>query len=97
LSGRFLNPGPAAPGDDDFASALFGKNAGCRLAEPGSGAGDEGDRKFHGVSVVTGEGRAVFPLNLSMLCPVFICLAALQTQEYDNHSDNARSFVRNGN
>ena len=50
-----------------------------------------------GVSVVKGEGRAVFPLNLSMLSPVFICLEVLHTREYDNHSCNARSFVRNGN
>ena len=45
-----------------------------------------------GVSVVKGKGRAVFPLNLSMLCPVFFRLELLQTREYDNHSGNARSF-----
>jgi len=50
-----------------------------------------------GVSVVKGEGRAVFPLNLFMLSTVFVCLAVLQTQEYDNHSGNARSSVLNGN
>jgi hypothetical protein len=40
---------------------------------------------------------AVFPLNRSMLSPVFVCLEVLHTPEYDNHSGNARSFVRNGN
>ena len=50
-----------------------------------------------GVSVVKGEGRAVFPLNLSMLSLAFIRLEVLQTREYDNRSDNARSFVRYGN
>jgi hypothetical protein len=50
-----------------------------------------------GGSVVKGEGRAVFPLDLSMLSFVFIRLEVLQTREYDNHSDNARSFIRDGN
>jgi hypothetical protein len=50
-----------------------------------------------GVSVVKGEGRAVFPLKLSMLSPLFICLEVLQTPEYDNHSGNTMSFVPNGN
>jgi hypothetical protein len=50
-----------------------------------------------GGSVVKGEGRAVFPLNLSLLSTMFICLAALHTLEYDNNRCNARSFVRNGN
>jgi hypothetical protein len=50
-----------------------------------------------GGSVVNGEGRAVFPLDLSMLSFVVIRLEVLQTQEYDNHSDNTRSFIRDGN
>jgi hypothetical protein len=50
-----------------------------------------------GVSVVKGEGRAVFPLNLSMLSFVLSRLEVLQTREYDNHGGNARSFVPNGN
>src|ERR1022692_392844 len=40
---------------------------------------------------------ALFPLNLSMFSPVFICFEALHTQEYDKHSGNARIFVRSGN
>ena len=48
LSGRFLNPGQFAPGDDDLAPALGGKSFGCRITEPGGGAGDESDRMFHG-------------------------------------------------
>ena len=50
-----------------------------------------------GVSVVKGEGRAVFPWGLSMLSPVFICLEVLHTLKYDNHSCDARSFVLYGN
>ena len=48
LSGRLLGPAQAATGDDDLVPALSGEQAGCRLAEPGSGAGDESDRMFHG-------------------------------------------------
>src|SRR5260370_19088200 len=48
LSGRFLDPGQAAAGDDDLAAALGGEHAGCRITEPGGGAGDESDRMFHG-------------------------------------------------
>src|SRR5271170_6716985 len=47
LSGRFLDPIEAAPGDDELAPALSGKNAGCRITEPGGGVGDECDRMFH--------------------------------------------------
>src|SRR5690242_19582391 len=47
LSGRLLSPGQTAPGDDDLAPALSGKNAGCRITDPGGGAGDECDRMFH--------------------------------------------------
>src|SRR5258708_2084662 len=47
LSGRLLGPGQAAPGDDDLVPALSGEQAGCRMAEPGSSAGDESDRMFH--------------------------------------------------
>ena len=54
LSGRFLGPSQAAPGDDDLAPALFGKRAGCCITEPGGGAGDERDRMFHGR--LRGEG-----------------------------------------
>ena len=54
LSGRFLDPGQAAPGDDDLAVALGGEQAGCRITEPGGGAGDERDRMFHGR--LRGEG-----------------------------------------
>ena len=54
MSGRFLNPGHAAPGDDDLTPALSGKSAGCRITEPGGGAGDECDRMFHGR--LRGEG-----------------------------------------
>src|SRR5260370_41658816 len=79
LSGRLLGPGQAAPGDDDLVPALFGEQAGCRIAEPGSGTGDERDRMFQRVS------------------PVFICLAALHTREYDTNRRNARSFVLHGN
>ena len=31
--------------------------AGCRITEPGRGAGDERERIFHSVSVVKGEAR----------------------------------------
>ncbi len=48
LSGRFLGPTQAAASDDDLAPALSGKSAGCRITEPGGGAGDERDRMFHG-------------------------------------------------
>jgi len=48
MSGRFLYPSQAAPGDDDLAVALDGEHAGCRITEPGGGAGDERDRMFHG-------------------------------------------------
>jgi len=48
-------------------------------------------------SVVKGEGRAVFPSNLFMLSPVFLCIAVLRTLEYDKNGDNARNFVRYGN
>jgi hypothetical protein len=58
LSGRLLGPGQAAPGDDDLALALFGKKAGGRLTEPGSGAGDESNRVFHG-QLRKGKGRVV--------------------------------------
>src|SRR5277367_961628 len=54
MSGRFLYPSQAAPGDDDLAVALGGEQAGCRKADPGSGAGDESDRMFHGR--LRGEG-----------------------------------------
>src|SRR5271169_7119212 len=54
LSGRFLDPSQAAPGDDDLAPPLSGKSAGCRMTEPGGGAGDERDRMFHGH--LRGEG-----------------------------------------
>ena len=54
MSGRFLGPTQAAPGDDDLAPALSGKSAGCRITEPGGGAGDERDRMFHGR--LRGEG-----------------------------------------
>ena len=43
MSGRFLYPSQAAPGDDDLAVALGGEQAGCRITEPGGGAGDERD------------------------------------------------------
>src|SRR5258708_28748118 len=79
LSGRLLGPGQAAPGDDDLVPALFGEQAGCRIAKPGSGARDERDRMFQWVS------------------PVFICLAALHTREYDTNRRSARRFVRYGN
>ena len=48
LSGCFLDPSQAAPGGDDLAPALSGKNAGCRITEPGGGAGDERDRMSYG-------------------------------------------------
>src|SRR5579863_10727553 len=35
LTGRFLDLGQAAPGDDDLAAALGGEQAGCRITEPG--------------------------------------------------------------
>ncbi len=54
LSGRLLGPGQAAPGDDDLAVALGGEHAGCRITEPGGGAGDERDGMFHGR--LRGEG-----------------------------------------
>ena len=57
LSGRFLDPGQVAAGDDNLAVAIGGEHAGCRITEPGGGAGDERERMFHGVSVVKGEGR----------------------------------------
>jgi len=47
--------------------------------------------------VVMGEGRAVFPLNLSMSSLVFIRLELLQTPEYVNRIGNAMTFVRYGN
>jgi hypothetical protein len=50
-----------------------------------------------GVSVVKGEGSAVFPLDLSLLSPAFISLEVLHTLEYDNYSRNASNFVRDGN
>ena len=59
LSGRLLDLGQAAPGDDDLAVALVGEHAGCRITEPGGGAGDERDRMFHGR--LRGEGRVVRP------------------------------------
>jgi len=43
MSGRFLYPSQAAPGDDDLAVALGGEQVGSRKAEPGGGAGDESD------------------------------------------------------
>jgi len=46
---------------------------------------------------ISGISEASTPDAVSMLCAVFTRLAVLQTQEYDNHSDNARSFVRYGN
>src|SRR5271155_235845 len=61
LSGRLLDPGQTAPGDDDLAVALGGEHAGCRITEPGRGAGDERDRMFHGRLRVKGEGRVVKP------------------------------------
>ena len=39
---------------------------------------------------------SVFPLSLSTLSPVFICLEALHTEEYDHESYKAMSFVRDG-
>src|SRR5260370_42585440 len=44
LSGRLLGPGQAAPGDDDLVPALFGEQAGRRIAKPGRGARDERGR-----------------------------------------------------
>ncbi len=41
LSGRCLNPGQAAPGDDDLAVAVGGEQAGRLITDPGGGAGDE--------------------------------------------------------
>jgi hypothetical protein len=54
MSGRFLYPSQAAAGDDDLTAALNGEHAGCRIIEPGGGAGDERDRMFHGH--LRGEG-----------------------------------------
>ena len=35
LSGRFLDPSEAAPGDDDSVPALpWARSAGCRMTEP---------------------------------------------------------------
>ena len=48
MSGRCLYPSQAAPGDDDLAIVSGGEQAGCRITEPGGGAGDECDRMFHG-------------------------------------------------
>ncbi len=47
-SGRVLNPGQAALGDDDLVSALFGDQTAWCMAEPGGGAGDESHRISHG-------------------------------------------------
>ncbi len=57
MSGRFVYPSQATPGDNDLAVALDGEQAGCRMTEPGGGAGDECDRMFHGRLRV--EGRVV--------------------------------------
>src|SRR5271170_2571893 len=50
LSGRFLDLG-------QLAVAFSGEQAGCRITEPGRGAGDERERIFHSVSLVKGEAR----------------------------------------
>src|SRR5271166_6519883 len=79
LSGRFLNPGQAAPGDDDLAVTLDGEQAGCRMTEPGGGAGDESDRMFHGRLRSEGEGRVVRPreatagLLISNYLVIYLC------------------------
>ena len=52
-----LDSGQPAAGDDDLSVALGGEQAGCRITEPGRGAGDERERMFHSVSVVKGEAR----------------------------------------
>ena len=52
-----LDRGQPASGDDDLFIALGGEQAGCRITEPGRGAGDERERMFHGVSMVKGEAR----------------------------------------
>ena len=57
LSGRFLDPRQAAPGDDDLAPTFSGKSASRRITEPGGGAGDERERMFHGQLRDEGEGR----------------------------------------
>jgi hypothetical protein len=54
MRGRFLDASQAAAGDDDLAAALNGEQAGCRITEPGGGAGDERDRMLHGR--LRGEG-----------------------------------------
>src|SRR5277367_5924868 len=59
LSGRFLDPGQAATGDDDLAAVLSGEHAGCRITEPGGGAGDESDRMSHGWFLGAEAGEAV--------------------------------------
>jgi len=38
-----LDRAKPASGDDDLFIALGGEQAGCRITEPGCGAGDEGD------------------------------------------------------
>ena len=58
LSGRFLDPGQAAAGDDDLAAALGGEHAGRCITEPGGGAGDESDRMSHGWFRGWVEGRS---------------------------------------
>jgi len=77
LSSRLPDPGQAAPGDEDLLIALGGEQAGCRITEPGRGAGDERERSFHGVSMVKGESRRgparqAPPCNLELFSSILI-------------------------
>ena len=58
LSDRFLGPRQAAPGNGDLAPALSGKSAGCRITEPGGGAGDERDECSMDRSIVRSTREA---------------------------------------
>jgi hypothetical protein len=48
MSGRFLYPSQAAPGDDDLAVVRGGEQTACGITEPGGGAGDERVTMIHG-------------------------------------------------
>jgi hypothetical protein len=54
MSGRFLYPSQAAPGDDDLAVARGGEQTACGITEPGVVPVTRAIRMFHGR--LRGEG-----------------------------------------
>ena len=97
LSGHLLGPAKLRPVTMISCQPSLASKRAAALPSPEVAPVTSAIECSMGISVVKVEGRDVVPWDLSMLFAVFICLAVLQTLEYDNRRCNARSFVRYGN